>query len=631
MKSLFLSGFVAIILWVYPCTLQAQVKDSVYLPELIILEDAFEKVEFQLGADIKKVKLGSSVSNQSLADILQTLSPLFFRNQGAGLVATVSQNGFAPHQTKVEWNGMEINHPMVGLVDFSIISSNFISEAEFSSTYSQANPGSMALGGVIHLKTNNENTSRSSLQYEQAQFGKYGFQFDVSSKQNSFVKLAYSQAQNDFEYYNPVFGTREKRKRNANQSIGFQAGKRFSVANKELNSTLWLQHIFREIPGAVGTTASDATQQDGWIRLSNELVLENGEKPWKFYANFSVDKLDYRDTLLASAGSDELSKSLSYKSQIRTTKRLLFSRTVWSDFNLERLDNWVNTNNYDELKFRGITRFISHSTITVTKSIFLYPIIQLEHFSDFGWALSPSLGTSWEWKKNRFQWFGSISRAYTAPSLNALYWPTLGDPNLKPEEAIKLEFGYRFKWENKTLSVKQSSSYLLADIKNGIQWIPVQSQWRPQNILALKQQAFTANVELKYAVQSWYISLVSTINMAESIIQKSRFEGDESVGNTLMYIPDIQFKQWFQFGIRNVQLDVNYQRVGNRFINLSNSDWLDPYQQVDVRISGKKRFRRMQLECGLYVNNITDERYSVIKGYPVPGRITGIIIKTTLN
>lgn len=631
MNSILKSGLIALYLWIIPCLVSAQVADSIQLAEILVLDDAYEKERFRLGATINRIQLQQTGTVQSLAEVLQTQSGLFLRNQGAGSLATLSQNGFAPHQTRVEWNGMEINHPMVGVVDFSMIPSHFLGSVEFSSTYSFVNPGAMALGGVIQLESPQVASRKTLLQVEQGQFGRYGVQLGYVQSQQAYLQVAYQQAKNNFEYNDPVFGVQRKRSRNASKLIGIQAGTTSSLLGKPIRSTIWAQTLHREIPGAVGTSGSDATQLDEWIRWANSVQLNQGTHPWKLHLNGAIYRLNYRDSLLADAGSDELSKSLTYKTQLKTSKRLFFNHVLWSDVTIERLDIWVETNNYESSKFRGISRFTSHSTWQINPKWHVYPIIQIEHFSDFGFAISPSLGISWEWIPKQFQWYANGSRAFTPPSLNALYWPNLGDPNLKPEDAYKMEFGYRFQKKGTDWSVLQSSSILWADISNGIQWIPIQSQWRPQNILEIEQRAFNSGIDFQIKLERWQVRSSTQLNVVRATIAKSRFEGDGSLGKQLMYVPDVQVKQMLEATYRSFLVQLNMQRVGNRFINLNNSNWLDPYQQVDVFSSYQLKWNRLQLQFGLHIQNLTNEQFSVVQGYPVPGRNYTLTLSTTLN
>ena len=55
----------------------------------------------------------------SLAEVLAQNTPIFIKSYGRGAVATASFRGTSPSHTQVLWNGMKLNSPMLGMVDFS--------------------------------------------------------------------------------------------------------------------------------------------------------------------------------------------------------------------------------------------------------------------------------------------------------------------------------------------------------------------------------------------------------------------------------------------------------------------------------------------------------------------------------
>ncbi|MDR0955265.1 MAG: Plug domain-containing protein, partial [Rikenellaceae bacterium] len=85
------------------------------------------------GIGVQKTALDSVVLREnvtnSLADLLSQNSTLFIKSYGRGTLSTASFRGTAPSHTRVTWNGMTINSPMLGMVDFSMIPSYFIDEA----------------------------------------------------------------------------------------------------------------------------------------------------------------------------------------------------------------------------------------------------------------------------------------------------------------------------------------------------------------------------------------------------------------------------------------------------------------------------------------------------------------------
>ena len=57
----------------------------------------------------------------TMAEVLQENTPIFIRNYGSGGLATASFRGSNAYHTPVIWNGINIQNPMNGQIDFSAI------------------------------------------------------------------------------------------------------------------------------------------------------------------------------------------------------------------------------------------------------------------------------------------------------------------------------------------------------------------------------------------------------------------------------------------------------------------------------------------------------------------------------
>ena len=74
---------------------------------------------------VQQTKLDTAVLHQNIAlsmsEILTQHSTLFIKSYGRATEATAEFRGTSPSHTQVLWNGMKINSPMLGTVDFSTI------------------------------------------------------------------------------------------------------------------------------------------------------------------------------------------------------------------------------------------------------------------------------------------------------------------------------------------------------------------------------------------------------------------------------------------------------------------------------------------------------------------------------
>ena len=101
---------------------------------------------------IDSVRMAESATD-SFAELLTKHSSIFVKTYGQGSTATVSFRGTAASHTQVLWNGVNINNPMLGQVDFSLIPVWFVDQTELYHGGSSLQDGSGALGGEVSLSS----------------------------------------------------------------------------------------------------------------------------------------------------------------------------------------------------------------------------------------------------------------------------------------------------------------------------------------------------------------------------------------------------------------------------------------------------------------------------------------------
>ena len=72
---------------------------------------------------VQKTSMDSAVLRNdisgSMAQVLSRNSNVFIKSYGRATLSTASFRGTSPSHTQVTWNGMKLNSPMLGMVDFS--------------------------------------------------------------------------------------------------------------------------------------------------------------------------------------------------------------------------------------------------------------------------------------------------------------------------------------------------------------------------------------------------------------------------------------------------------------------------------------------------------------------------------
>ena len=122
---------IALLAALRPAARAAAPEDSLYVRDIERVEITGTRPMKEIG--VQRTKLDSIVLrdniSSSLADALTSGSTIFIKSYGRATLATASFRGTSPSHTQVTWNGMKINSPLFGQVDFSLIPAYFIDNA----------------------------------------------------------------------------------------------------------------------------------------------------------------------------------------------------------------------------------------------------------------------------------------------------------------------------------------------------------------------------------------------------------------------------------------------------------------------------------------------------------------------
>ena len=200
-------------------------------------------------------------------------------------------------------------------------------------------------------------------------------------------------------------------------------------------------------------------------------------------------------------------------------------------------------------------------------------------------------------------WYKEIFRA---PTLNDLYYTQVGNRNLKPEDTKQLNLGVEYHWNSgrKSMVNGQWSMDIQADIyRNKIE----------NRIVCLPLKGH-------YHSKQWNVSLLSSITWQRDVDRTDPTDED-------MYDKPICYSPTFSSGLtgivgwRALQFTTSYLYVGERMWSKADpEDILEPYHNVDMKLSYTHNIRKISLGLCLEVCDVLDIQYEHLPRYPMPGR-----------
>jgi outer membrane cobalamin receptor len=145
------------------------ISDSVFVLETVEVSAVREFKKETAG--MKETRIDSLMIlnniNISLSGLLSKNTSIFIKENGRGALATASFRGSAASHTQVNWNGMPINSPMTGMVDFSLIPVYIIDDLSLSFGAASIKNGSGGIGGSVNINNTVDWDNKLSVKYIQ--------------------------------------------------------------------------------------------------------------------------------------------------------------------------------------------------------------------------------------------------------------------------------------------------------------------------------------------------------------------------------------------------------------------------------------------------------------------------------
>ena len=555
-----------------------------------------------------------------LSSVIENEFPLNVRNYGPAGISSISVRGFGPGQTQILWEGIPVNHPMVGQTDLALYPASAFSSIEFVPGNSAAAYGSGSIAGTVHLGSAAAGRG-ASVTRTVGDFGLSRAGINVAEMSGPFtVSLGASgfRSQNDYGYFDRI-RQRDARRDNAEKQafsltgrVGYQSG------NWKAGSAVWSGYNRGGVPGSVITGRTAARQDDNWLRWAGNAEFRQGTTRYYSHAYYSRHNLDYLDQRTRID-----SRSTSHATGLTTGITSYISRRITINALLQVGRQWIDTNNYDRIRGRTYGAATVTGVVELPAGFRVFPGLRTDLYSDFGLALSPSLGINLELFDRIVVIRAQYSNDFSAPTMNDLYWSPGGNPGLKPERGIGVEAGTTLAWKYRSLfRMALDATVYRTTFRDGIRWSPVSgSVWSPANVTGL----VASGIEINQAFTLWLAGVrldVSNMWMQTGISSDTpRFEGDPAVGLQLPYVPERTFKTSISVGHRFLTLFASRIYSGERYTTADHSSPLDPldsFAVINAGLTVTAGWRKFYAAGSLTISNLFDEEYEMIAWYPMP-------------
>jgi iron complex outermembrane receptor protein len=640
------------------------IRDSVFMIDAV--EITADGIFLKEEAGMKQTELDTAILKEkvslSLSDLLSENTPIFIKNHGRGALATASFRGTAASHTRVNWNGININSPMAGMVDFSLIPVYIIDELNLKHGAASLADQGGGIGGSINISNSADWSGGNEIQYMQG-VGSYST-FDEflqvglgTGKIRSKTRVYHNYSSNDYTFINrgignpdPVTGDivnpLDTNDNAAYMRYGLLQELYFRPNSDHVVSLMyWGQYADRTIPRPTSYEGPDNSNLNDQRDADHRVVAH-----WQYYASFgkimfrsgySGKQLDYaQKNQVPGLGHVPSVYSISHQKSFLNTVSYAYEPDP--DLSIEgRMDvNHHDVNSRDTVNRTGIDKQRSEVSLFMALRRRYGDRLNINLMIRQDWVdgkrvpVIPFLGIDYRLREGiDLVLKANVARNYHQPTLNDLYWQPGGNPDLLPEKGFSMEAGLEYQKVFSRHRAKTGITAYRSDIDNWILWIPsYRGYWEPANIREVLTTGLEYDLQLNgylgkigYKIAGNY-AYTSSVNHGDSLVWS-----DASYGKQLVYIPRHSGNLMVNLSYSYFFVTYQYNAYGERYTTTSNDltrrDWLYPYFMNDFALGGEFRIKKVSLSAELKIYNIFNESYHSILYRPMPGRNYHLVVK----
>ncbi len=572
------------------------------------------------------------LNGSTAGEIVASVGGLLVKNQGgfAGL-KTLSIRGSNDSQVLVLLDDQRLNTAQSGGVDLNIIPIEALERIEIIRGGHSALFGTDAVGGVVHLITN-ESIPEKGFSYGirsiTGSFGTEEITLFGSQRLGSFscfTTYNHTRSKGNFEYIMPQSKTIKTRENNDFNGNNFFFKSKLNLGRR--GKLLFIHQFLKSNRGIAGPISfpSPQARRDEKRKLYNLRLNERITSSLQLKSQLYSQKSDqvFRDIgIYSHHRNSALGISFQASWTISPSFTLIHGGELRED-HLKSTDVGKHSRTTRSIYLQTEINYHAFTFFGIPLRGRLFPAFRWGSYSDVKSQICPELGFILNSGENRIIAIkGNFDKSFRAPSFNDLYWPedayTKGNPDLKPETSTNFDIGLLFRHIQSSL-FQIELTYFKNSITDLIVWNTGPNwKWTPQNIGRAKISGFENIWTIRAPQNTAYLKIAHTWMKAIDETSNS-----PNRGNPLIYRPKnkIDINAGFRYWI--FHLNLNYRSVGKRrYFNYITYkyDYLNAYHLLSGNIGCYFSFSGFNIDAKLEAWNIMDKSIYIMDGYPIPGR-----------
>ena len=460
----------------------------------------------------------------------QPLSEISYKSYGPSGVGSLSYRGLPASQMPLVWNGISLSSPLLGQVDINQIpiSSQWAARLEGTSDISPIAGGQPASRLSVQMASMIPDSAKVGLVAQtKMRIGTYGQRQSESAFQvkqghwQTYGRYFFQQARNDFAISrsagaDPALPARQVNSENFNR----QAEEVVSYHNSENTYSITLAYLYNQSYRNLPPPITKYFAHESLFAETQALSLQ---QQWRTKSGFSYKSVSG----LVSEQSryqDEVGIHYPYATAmlqlagVLTFDPLTTGKYRLSGISLSHSHSFAHPTQGDYGAHQQQSHIITAEASCHWGSIAIIPSMGIGLYKGRAYSLpGVKLIQSRAFGRLTYRTTLSTISLFRAPTLNDLYYPTLGDPNLQVEHGRHYEA--KFSAENRQeepVHAQFSLSPFAYQYRSFIAWTPRGNVWAPRQRSDARSSGITALAAASIHLGRWRLAGRQQVTWAQS-------------------------------------------------------------------------------------------------------------------
>lgn len=224
---------------------------------------------------------------------------------------------------------------------------------------------------------------------------------------------------------------------------------------------------------------------------------------------------------------------------------------------------------------------------------------------------------------------------FRLPTLNDLYYTFIGNANLKPESTKQFDIGTTFEkyFANGCLRrIEVQADAYYTEVSDKIVAVPTSNQfrWTMMNLGYVEIRG--ADVALQADWNIGKVALNGRIAYTWQLAQDFSDRSDPYYGDQIAYVPKHSGSVTLNGSWKQWELNYSFIYTGERYDQRANiaENYIPEWYTSDLSIAHTFHWQRITPRLAFEVNNLFNQQFEVVKGYPMPGTNFKLILTITI-